>query len=74
MYSHLGTTVILLVSCLAQAQTPATVAPVHPSNGVLELSAEPVLGPDRRPESERHDVYGPWAGLIEISLVRRISG
>jgi len=53
-------------SLYGQAGTAA--AADKPSNGVLELSAEPILGPDRRPESERHDVYGPWGGLVEVKI------
>lgn len=73
MSNHIGTTAILLVPCLAQGQTPPPVAPVRPSNGVLEMSAAPILGPDRRPASQRHDVYGPWAGLVDVKI-RNVSG
>ena len=73
MSSHIRTTAIFLVSCLAQGQTPPLATSVQPSNGVLELSAAPILGPDRRPASQRHDVYGLWAGLVEVKI-RNVSG
>ena len=68
MSSQIGAALILLVSCLAKGQAPSPAAAVYPSNGVLELSAAQILGPDHRPASQRHDVYGPWRGLIEVKI------
>jgi hypothetical protein len=68
MYKHIGTITMISVSFFARAQTLANLAPVHPSNGVLEVSATPTLLADRRPASQRHDIYGSWGGLIEITI------
>jgi hypothetical protein len=68
MYSPTGSIIVLMVSSLAQAQPSAATPAVHPSNGVLELSAKPLLGHDRRPLSSRHEVYLPWGGLVEITI------
>jgi hypothetical protein len=46
----------LLVYGLAYGQTPAPAA-VHPSNGVIELSAQPLLPPDTRPVGMRTEAY-----------------
>jgi hypothetical protein len=53
---------------LALGQTPAPVAPTHPSNGVLELSAKPTPGPDPHPASKRVEQYVAWHGNVEITL------
>ena len=72
MCSQIGVLSFLLVSAVVGAQTPSAVAPLRPSNGVVEMSAKPILASVPRPQSEIREAYSPWAGLIEITI-RNIS-
>jgi len=63
---------LILAVCCAHAQTTGAPVATHPSNGVLELSARPVPEERPRPESERHNVYGPWTGTVVVTI-RNIS-
>ena len=72
MCSQIGLLSVLLASGVAAAQTPGATAPIHHSNGVVEMSAKPILAHEPRPQSETREVYSPWAGLVEITI-RNIS-
>jgi hypothetical protein len=59
---------IAILSYVAQAQAPAGPPAMQPSNGVLELSAAPVLGQDPRPIGKRREEYLPWRGVMKIRI------
>jgi hypothetical protein len=63
---------VLLISSVAAAQAPSAPNAPRPSNGVVELSAKPIVARDPGPQSQPPEVYAPWAGLVEITL-RNIS-
>jgi hypothetical protein len=71
MCNHLRLFSVLLISGVAGAQTTGAATAIHPSNGVVELSAKPVLAYERGPRSP--EIYTPWAGLVRITI-RNISG
>jgi hypothetical protein len=56
-----------LTATLGRSQAPPAPA-VHPSNGVLELSATPAPDPDTRPAGMRVEHYFPWHGIVEVTL------
>ena len=64
----MGHIIAVLAACLAAAQSGVPAAPAHPSNGVLELSATPVLAHDPRPIGQHHEAYVPWGGLVEVKI------
>jgi len=61
----------LLACGRAHAQEPSA-PPVHPSNGVIELGARPLLPFDTRPIGMRTEAYLPWRGRVKIT-VRNVS-
>jgi hypothetical protein len=68
MCSKIGPMLILLAAYCSHAQTAGAPIAVHPSNGVLELSARPVPEEPPRSESQRHNVYGRWTGKVVITI------
>jgi hypothetical protein len=61
-------TIGVMIVVLARGQTSTPVAPAHPSNGVVELTARPTPGPDPRPALKRVEQNVPWGGAVEITL------
>ena len=64
-------TLLLVLSYVTTAQPPGGAA-THFANGVIEMVARPTLAFERAPRSQVHGVYGPWAGLVEVTI-RNIS-
>jgi hypothetical protein len=65
---RMGHLIVFFAACFAQAQAPDALRDVHPSNGVMEMSAVPVVAPDRHPPSQVHEVFSPWRGLAVITI------
>ena len=62
----------LSISLLAGAVPDQPSAPAtRPSNGVVALPAKPILAYEHRRTDQVPQVYGPWAGLIEVTITNR---
>ena len=55
----------ILISGAVWAQAPATES-LHPSNGTVQMEAQPIIEFERKPQSQ--EIYAPWAGLVEITM------